>query len=221
MGVCPGVVSCADILAFAACESMKLSQGPDGPMPAGCRDGRVSRVMTSLQRQALSKSDNYQIVLSGNYLSCRVRVPVGSSALLSRKERYAEILKLIFSKLPYFKDKVLICSIDVHTIGGTACHHIDDRTYIYLNESKVHPIIPADFVTEFKGQCPKLGLRRRNGHDRITGFKFLPQYYHDFVYKGVLASDQLSWTDRTPRPLVVQNFRIESGRSCLPTLHRQ
>uniref|UniRef100_A0A453EBF6 Peroxidase 1 n=1 Tax=Aegilops tauschii subsp. strangulata TaxID=200361 RepID=A0A453EBF6_AEGTS len=76
---CPGVVSCADILALAARDSVDLTGGPSWSVPLGRRDGRISSAAdakalpspadpVSVQRQKFADqglSDHDLVTLSG------------------------------------------------------------------------------------------------------------------------------------------------------------
>ncbi|KAI8017594.1 Peroxidase 64 [Camellia lanceoleosa] len=50
--LCPGVVSCADILALAARDAVVLSGGPNWYVPKGRKDGRTSKASETIQMPA-------------------------------------------------------------------------------------------------------------------------------------------------------------------------
>ncbi|XP_060973362.1 peroxidase 43 isoform X1 [Cannabis sativa] len=54
--ICPGVVSCADIVALAARDAITLARGPVYEVPTGRRDGRISNLLLASDMPEVSDS---------------------------------------------------------------------------------------------------------------------------------------------------------------------
>lgn len=109
----------------------------------------------------------------------------------------------MFTKLPVYNN----CA-GAHTIGDTACHHIDNRLYTFpksrSSRNGVDPSLPPDFVRKLKAICPRPGLQLTTvDMDQVTPIKFDTQYYRNLQSRrSVLSSDQVLYDDYRTRPTV-------------------
>ncbi|KAG0598662.1 hypothetical protein M758_12G091800 [Ceratodon purpureus] len=172
---CPGVVSCADILAFAARDSVALTGGQGYSVPAGRRDGFESVASEAAQF-----------------------LPDSQSKVTGPKNLVDNFANQGLSK----EDMVVLSG--AHTIGECACHHVDSRIYTYPSKDGVDPNIPKDYVNKLKKKCSTPGLQKRTFDlDVATDLKFDTQYYSNLVVKkGMLVSDQALYEDASTKVLV-------------------
>ncbi|KAG4159792.1 hypothetical protein ERO13_D02G196401v2 [Gossypium hirsutum] len=179
---CPGVVSCADILALAARDAVFLAKGQKWDVPTGRRDGKVSLA---------SDADN----------------------------------------LPAFTDSIEELKRKFSAFGLNARDLVTlvDKCYRLFNFSATSngadPSINPDFVSQLRTLCPSNGDgTRRVALDTDSVDSFDASFFHNLRKgRGILASDQMLWTDGCTRSIVESylgvrglpslKFNVQFGKS--------
>ncbi|KAK9051277.1 hypothetical protein SSX86_027904 [Deinandra increscens subsp. villosa] len=165
--VCPGVVSCADILAVAARDASVavLTQlyipvgGPSWSLRLGRRDSKDSNAGQALTDLPRANMDLSQLIANFNHKSLTPRDLVALSGS--------------------------------HTIGQARC--VTFRTRLYNNASNIN--IDATFASNLRSNCPA-NPPDGNGNleplDIVTPNTFDNSYFRNLVDgKGLLGSDQV------------------------------
>ncbi|XP_034701338.1 peroxidase N1-like [Vitis riparia] len=191
---CPGVVSCADILALAARDSVVLTKGLMWKVPTGRRDGRVSlasdvnnlpgpRDSVEVQKQKFADkglNDQDLVTLVGGHT-------IGTSACQAFRYR-------------------------LYNFSTTTANGADptmDATFV----TQLQALCPADG-----------DVSRRIALDTGSSDTFDASFFTNLKNgRGVLESDQKLWTDASTKTLVQRflgvrglrglNFNVEFGRS--------
>ncbi|KAB1208222.1 Peroxidase 25 [Morella rubra] len=184
-GLCPGVVSCADIVALAARDAVDLSDGPSWSLPTGRRDGRVS---VSAQTSTLPS-------------------PLDSMAV--QRQKFAakglgdhDLVTLVVVNIFYGG---FVCR--AHTIGQTDCLFFRYRLYNFTATGNSDPTINQAVLSQLQALCPKDG----DGSKRVALDKDSPARFDVSFFKNVrdgnavLESDQRLWGDAATRS-IVQNY---------------
>ncbi|KAF2301908.1 hypothetical protein GH714_030295 [Hevea brasiliensis] len=195
---CPGIVSCADILALAARDSVVLlaysifvhTGGRSWLVPTGRRDGRVS--------------------LSSETTD----LPGFRESIDSQKQKFS-------AKGLNTQDLVVL--VGGHTIGTTACQFFSYRLYNFNGTASSDPSINASFLPQLQALCPQNGDgTKRVAFDTGSENRFDASFFANLRNgRGILESDQKLWTDASTRAIVqrflgitgLAAFNVEFGRS--------
>ncbi|KAL9233755.1 hypothetical protein vseg_008711 [Gypsophila vaccaria] len=165
---CKGIVSCADILAFAARDSIALTQGPTYNVPSGRRDGRIS-LETSVQSNIPSPAMNV-------------------SQLTSNFQR---------KHLTQDEMVTLVGAHTIGRSHCTIITTVDDRLYNFSGTGAPDPALDPSYVTQLQKACPKGSTDATLvvPMDPTTPLVDDVSYYKNvLVNKGLFTSD---WTLRT------------------------
>ncbi|KAL6545788.1 Peroxidase N1 [Orobanche gracilis] len=169
--VCPGVVSCADIVALAARDSVVLTSNKfisTWPVPTGRRDGRISQA-----------SDTNKLPSFTDTVAVQIQ---------KFKDKGLDITDLV-------------ALVGAHTIGTSACQFFSYRLYNFTVSGGPDPTIDPNFLPTLQNLCPSGGNGSvRVELDTGSGKQFNDDFFAKLRDgRGVLESDQRLWTDSSTR----------------------
>ncbi|KAF0890675.1 hypothetical protein E2562_004184 [Oryza meyeriana var. granulata] len=169
---CAGKVSCADILAMAARDVVSLTGGPSYSVELGRLDGKTFN-------RAIVKH-----VLPGPGFNLDQLNSLFASNGLTQTD--------------------MIALSGAHTIGVTHCDKFVRRIYTFKQRVAYNPPMNLDFLRSMRRICPiNYSSTAFAMLDVSTPRTFDNAYFNNLRYnKGLLASDQVLFTDRRSRPTV-------------------
>ncbi|KAL5214554.1 hypothetical protein ABZP36_003706 [Zizania latifolia] len=169
---CAGKVSCADILAMAARDVVSLTGGPSYSVELGRLDGKTFN-------RAIVKH-----VLPGPGFNLDQLNSLFASNGLTQTD--------------------MIALSGAHTIGVTHCDKFVRRIYTFKQRLPYNPPMNLEFLRSMRLVCPiNYSPTAFAMLDVSTPRTFDNAYFSNLRYnKGLLASDQVLFTDRRSRPTV-------------------
>ncbi|KAG5229469.1 Plant peroxidase [Salix suchowensis] len=135
---CKGVVSCADILAFAARDSVEITGGFGYEVPAGRRDGRVSRaseVLTNLPPPTFNVDQ-----LTTNFAN-KVKTRLFLATMLKLLNKICGDIYIYTSRRTHH------WSITLHSFSS--------RLYNFNGTTSQDPTLDAAYAARLKQLCPQ------------------------------------------------------------------
>lgn len=228
--VCPGIVSCADVLALATRDSVSFQ------VPISVFLLPPETLIVGFQAAYLSLSPFYllSIVLPVASVVDQINrsaweVQTGrKDGLVSRASEtagnipgpnanFTSLLRNFQSKNLTLKDLVVLSG--AHTIGVGHCSIINRRLYNFTGRGDTDPALNAAYAALLKSQCPPGDTVATVGMDPGSSATFDNHYYQALKQgKGFFQSDAALLTDTRSSKIVGKllgssNFLTEFGQS--------
>ncbi|WOG98806.1 hypothetical protein DCAR_0418151 [Daucus carota subsp. sativus] len=170
---CPGVVSCADILALVARDAVSMLKGPVPywKVPLGRRDGRVSIMLDTL-----------------------TNLPPPFFDISQLKSSFA-------SKGLNVKDLVVLSG--GHTIGTSHCSSFTGRLYNFTGKGDMDPSLDSEYAVNLKKKCKPSDVNTLVEMDPGSFKTFDEEYYTLVAKRrGLFNSDAALLDDKETRDYV-------------------
>ncbi|KAL8259385.1 hypothetical protein R6Q59_027338 [Mikania micrantha] len=173
---CPGVVSCADIVALVARDVTFATKGPFWEVETGRRDGKVS--------------------LFNDPINPVTGLPPFFSNITFLKQSFA---------LRGLNTKDLVVLSGGHTIGMSHCSSFDSRLYNFTGKGDTDPTMDPNYIARLKLKCKPKDQTTIVELDPGS-FKTFDDSYYRLVTKrrGLLQSDAALLDDPETKAYLVQ-----------------
>ncbi|KAK3008386.1 hypothetical protein RJ639_013598 [Escallonia herrerae] len=158
---CPGVVSCADILALVARDAVSLIKGPFWPVPTGRRDGRRSTLSDALNNLPSPFSNITQLKASFSSKGLSVKdLVVLSGNLKFASKSYLLVQSFLLLYILVYRVIVIqernidaIIFVGGHTIGISHCSSFTNRLYNFTGKGDTDPTLDPNYIVQLKKKC--------------------------------------------------------------------
>ncbi|CAN1232381.1 Peroxidase 3 [Linum perenne] len=194
---CPGVVSCADILALTARDSVALIGGPTWRVPTGRRDGRVSNSTEALNA-----------------------IPPPTSNFTTLQTLFGNVGLDLKDLCQFF---FFYLNLAAHTIGISHCNSFSARLYNFTGRGNGQdPSLDSEYATKLKMKCLNTTDNVTIVEMDPGSFRTFDLSYFQLIQKrrGLFQSDAALSTRTTTMSLInqfgsgtVQNFFTEFALS--------
>ncbi|KAK9155843.1 hypothetical protein Sjap_003323 [Stephania japonica] len=181
---CPGVVSCADILALVARDAVSAIKGPHWNVPLGRRDGRISKASEALNTLP-SPFDNITTLI---------------------QEFRNKGLSYSNATISYISKSYLNLSINYiggHTIGTGHCFTFTNRLYNFTGKGDTDPSMDPNYIAHLKKKCKPTDILPLAEMDPGS-FRTFDSSYYTMVSKrrGLFESDAALLNNKETRAYV-------------------
>ncbi|XP_071913637.1 peroxidase 64-like isoform X1 [Coffea arabica] len=198
--LCPGVVSCADILASAARDAVVLSGGPYWDVPKGRKDGRISKASETTQMPApLFNISQLQQSFSQRGLSMEDLV-----ALSGYRTRFQTVLHIISFHLHKLKKLFFPHFAGGHTIGFSHCSSFQNRIHNFNATHDIDPTLHPSFAASLRSICPNKSGAKNAGTSMDPSSTTFDNTYYKLILQGksLFSSDQALLTSPKTKDFV-------------------
>ncbi|KAI8558305.1 hypothetical protein RHMOL_Rhmol04G0080900 [Rhododendron molle] len=194
---CPGTVSCADIIALVARDSIVTTGGPFWRVPTGRRDGLISNATEALNNIPAPTS-NFSTLQTDFAIK---GLDLKDLVLLSGKSNAVYVKCFLSLLISFLADK------GAHTIGVAHCSSFSNCLYNFTGVGDEDPALDSEYAANLKARKCKTANDTTTIVEMDPGsFRTFDLDYYTLLTKrrGLFQSDAALTTSSTTKAYITQ-----------------